>query len=420
MKHNAILHNIPFNTTPSLVMHIDLNSCFATIEQQANHFLRNKAIAVAAYNSPNGCILAPSVDAKKYGIKTGMRVKDARLLYHDLIVLEPDPSKYRYIHRQLKDLLSDYTEYLEPKSIDEFVLDFRGHVRFNNTPLLDVGREIKERIKSEIGDCLTVSIGISTNRFLAKTASNLHKPDGLDEINHTNYLEIYKNLGLRDLCGIDKANSHRLNSVGVYNVLDLYNAHYKNLCQAFESKVGYYWYLRLRGFEIDDNLWSTKTIGHSYSLPKPFKTIEELAPIIQKLVEKVARRLRKQGFLAKGVHLGVYYRNGSFWHKGKSCKESLFESTDVFKKVIYLLRQSPTYSNPTPIRNIYITSFNLQPKNNIQLELFNDLQTKVKLTAAFDKIAEKYGEFSVVPANMLPAKDYVPDRIAFGKVKEIF
>ena len=104
--------NLPFNPKISTVMHIDLNSCFASIEQQANPLLRGKPVAVAAYTTPSGCIVAPSIEAKTYGIKTGMRVKDGKMLYPNLIVIPPDPWKYRNIHLKLRDVLKTYVDKL--------------------------------------------------------------------------------------------------------------------------------------------------------------------------------------------------------------------------------------------------------------------------------------------------------------------
>lgn len=119
---------LPFNPKFPTTMHIDLNSCFATIEQQANPKLRGKPIAVAAYNSPAGCIVAPSIEAKRLGIKTGMKVKDGKMIYHDLIVLEPDPEKYRVIHQEMKRVFGDYTDAVVPRSIDEFYLEMVGYI----------------------------------------------------------------------------------------------------------------------------------------------------------------------------------------------------------------------------------------------------------------------------------------------------
>lgn len=105
-------------------MHIDLNSCFATAEQQANPLLRGKPIVVAAYDTPNGCVIAPSVEAKKLGIKVGMRVRDARLLCKNIVVRLPDPPKYRDIHLKFCRLFKTYSPNVTPKSIDEAIIDF--------------------------------------------------------------------------------------------------------------------------------------------------------------------------------------------------------------------------------------------------------------------------------------------------------
>ena len=226
-------------------MHLDLNSCFATIEQQANPQLRGKPIAVAAYTTPSGCIIAPSVEAKRYGIKVGMRVKDGKLLYPGLIVLSPDPWKYRNVHLALRRIVSDYTDKFVPKSIDEFVLDLEGYPCLVASSMQQVAREIKERIKEEIGEWLTVSVGIAPNKFLAKTAASLHKPDGLDEIDKENFAKVYSGLKLTELCGIKLRNAVRLNNMGIFSVLDFFEAPYPKLKAAFESILGYYWYLRL-------------------------------------------------------------------------------------------------------------------------------------------------------------------------------
>src|SRR3989344_9194975 len=212
--------DLGFNPKAPTIMHIDLNSCFATVEQQANPLLRGKPIAVAAYATGSGCILAPSVEAKRFGVKTGMRVKDGKMLCPRLIVLSPDPWKYRNVHLKLRKLLGEYTNDLVPKSIDEFVLNLEGCPCLAGNSMQQVAGEIKRRIKKGVGGWLTVSVGIAPNRLLAKTAAGLHKPDGLDEIGVHNYMDVYKGLELEDLCGIAKHNSLRLNMVGIYSVVD--------------------------------------------------------------------------------------------------------------------------------------------------------------------------------------------------------
>src|SRR5690349_17557740 len=139
-----------------------------------------------------------------------MRVKDGKQLCPQLLILPSDAEKYRIINRALNRLLSSYTDKRAAKSIDEFVLGLE-EAPAQGRGIVVVAQEIKRRIKREIGSCLTVSIGIAPNRFLAKTAAGLHKPDGLDVISHENYLPVFEKLALIDLCGIDKRNAARLN-----------------------------------------------------------------------------------------------------------------------------------------------------------------------------------------------------------------
>lgn len=406
--------DLKFSPTSPAVMHLDLNSCFASVEQQANPLLRGRPIAVAAYVSPGGCILAASVEAKIYGVKTGMRVKEGQLLCPHLHIMESDPEKYRQVHLRFRKLLGNYTNEVVPKSIDEFVLDLSDLLNsgFN---LEDVAREIKQRIKNEIGDWLRVSVGIGPNRFLAKTAAGLHKPDGLDTIDKNNYLAVYQKLKLTDLCGIAGHNAARLNRVGIKTVEEFASADIQTLHCAFGSIAGYYWYLRLRGFEIDDVEFGRKSYGNSYALPKPFITEAELTPILSKLIEKTTYRLRKGGYTTRGVHLAILYRDGSYWHQGLTVPE-IFAGSDVYRYAHQLLCRSP---HRKPVRNLAISCFNLRKQGDTQLVLFENVLKKKKLTRAVDKIKRLYGQYILASALMLPAKENVPDRIAFGGVSEL-
>ncbi len=407
-------NNLAFNPAPPMTMHLDLNSCFASIEQQANPLLRGKPIVIAAYVSPGGCILAASIEAKTYGIKTGMRVKEGKLLCPNLIVLSSDPEKYREVHLQFRRLLSDYANKVIPKSIDEFVLNLSDFVR-SKIDLETVAHEIKQRIKNEIGGWLTVSVGIGPNRFLAKTAAGLHKPNGLDTIDKNNYQKIYQNLALTDLCGISVANAARLNRVGIFTTSQFAQTTIQTIHSAFGSVAGRYWYFRLRGWEIDDVDFGRKSFGNSYALPKPLITNEELAPILSKLVEKTTYRMRRAGFIASGVHLAIVYRDGGYWHQGLTVPE-IFAGSDVYRYVWQLLASCPYRK---PVRNLAISCFNLREQNSTQLVLFENILKKRKLVQAVDRMKKRYGNPIIIPAIMLGTAKNVPDRIAFGGIREL-
>lgn len=404
-----------FNTSVPRYMHIDLNSCFATIEQQANHFLRGKPIAVAAYATSNGCILAPSVEAKKFGIKTGMRVKDAKILYEKLIVREPDSHKYRYVHLKLRHLLLEYTPSLYPKSIDEFILDLYNTPSYKKC-MFEIGREIKRRIKEEVGDYITVSIGIASNRFLAKTASGLQKPDGLCEINGKNFLSIFSKLELMDLHGIATHNLARLNSVGVYTVLDFYNAKPQTLKSAFGSINGYYWHINLRGFELGDYDHLQKSFSNQYALPKVARNLAELTPILAKLVEKTSNRLRTSGYKTLGVFLALNFEDRTYWHTSSKTKEVLFDSRDIYREILRLFFKAPKKG----VKLVSVGCFNLIRSDATQLHLFADVPKKERLVGALDEINTKWGNFTLFPATMLnDNKRYVQDRVGFGRIREL-
>lgn len=405
--------NLPFNPKPSTVLLLDLNSCFASVEQQADPLLRGKPVVVAAYDTPRGLIISPSVEAKKLGIKLGMSISEARVLCPRLVALAPDPAKYRSVHLKFRKLLSSYTTRVIPKSIDEFILELEG------TPCLSYGvnsvaREIKARIKKEIGDFLRVSVGIGPNRYLAKVAASLRKPDGLAEINKDNFEKVYKTLRLTDLTGIKERSAARLAGMGIYTVMDFYRAPPWKLKAAFSSVVGYYWYVRLRGFEIDDVEFARRSYGNSFALPRPLKTMRELSPILAKLVTKMTARMRRAGFWARGVHISVLFRDGAFWHRGRT-GEVIFATSDVYKEAYKILSLAPK----KPVANLAVSCFNLTPARVTQLDLFGERSKKERLSRAVDSINERWGDFVLIPARMLGTQDVVQDRIAFGNVKEL-
>jgi len=401
-------------------MHIDLNSCFATIEQQANPLLRGKPVAVAAFTSPGGCILAASVEAKRLGIKTGMRVRDGRAIYRNLIILPSDPNKYRDVHLKLRKLISDYTNDFFPKSIDEFVLNLEGYPTLKTRSLKVVAQEIKDRIKTEIGEWLTVSIGMAPNRYLAKIAAGLHKPDGLDEINCQNFLKIYSSLKLTDLTGIKERNAARLASVGIYSVLDFYKAPIWKLKAAFHSITGLYWHTRLAGYEVDGVEFGRRSYGNSVALGRNLSKITELSPILARLTEKACSRLRGAGYTAGGIHLGLAFKNGNWWHEGRLIGKALFDSRDMYKAAFRLLLSSPVSAPNAPyVLNIAVSCFGLSRDSSLQLEIFADIPRKKELVKAEDAINKRWGDFTVSMARSMNGSKVVMDRIAFGGIKEL-
>ncbi len=399
-----MVYPIDFNPAPARVMHIDLNSCFASVEQQANPLLRDKPVAVVASNAPYGCILAPSIEAKLWGVKTGMSLAEGRALCPWLIPRQADPHKYREVHAKLSKLLDEYSPHVVSKSIDEFCLSLP-----RESDPAEVSMEIKSRIKSEIGDYLRVSIGVSTNQILAKLASSLHKPDGFDTIDKNNYREIYGRVNLQDFCGINRRNEARLYRVNIFTATQFYEASVQTLKSAFESVLGRYWHARLRGYETDDIEFSRQSFGQSYVLPRPMD-IEEWRPILAKLIAKASRRLRRSGYQARGVHLALHYQDHTSWHQGHKQGESMITDADLLRAALSLYALAPH----KPVKKIAVTCYSLARDNGQLSCLVNKIRVK-SLTQALDTLNDKWGEYAVAQGSLIGSRGHVRDAIAFGK-----
>ena len=215
---------------------------------------------------------------------------------------------------------------------------------------------------------------------------------------------------------IKSNNIVRLNKAGIFSVNDFSEAQPKNLQCAFHSVTGYYWYLRLKGWEIDDVEFGRSSYGNSVALYENYRTPEELSPILLKLVDKMSGRMRKAGYKSKGVHISILYKNGAYWHRGSVADNLLFASGDIYKKAYKLLTYSPY---KYPVHTIAVSCFNLEKSQFSQLSILEDVYKKESLTKALDEISEKWGNFVITPARMLNTKDLVKDRISFGGVKEL-
>ncbi|NBU34309.1 hypothetical protein EB118_05040 [bacterium] len=424
------------NTAKPDVMHIDLNSCFAIIEQQANRLLRGRPVGVAAYDTPRGFLVASSYQAKAKGVRLGVNVAQARELCPDIIIMTPDPSKYREAHKRFKQVLLDYTDDVTPKSIDEFV------VHLENSPLYKkgtspeaIGYEIKEKIYNSLGEAVTVNVGIGPNRFLAKLAAGLHKPNGLDVITHENLRAVYGELDLLDLPGINTRYKQRLQSFGIMTPLQFLDADEQFLRKrVFASIVGQHWYLRLRGYEPDRREFGRKTIGHQHAISNKTANPEELQKILMKLCEKTGRRLRKNNLYAGGISLwlGFARRYGPWnpgsdgneddrlgWHHGEKVYARLYATHDIYAHAKRLLQQAQVTE---PVRIIAMSVFDLHDWDPEQLDLFGSERGYLaarRISDALDVVNNRYGEFVVTPASMMTMNKIVLDRIAFGGIRDM-
>lgn len=408
--------HLPISHEAPQIMHIDLNSAFAMTEQQARPSLRGKPLGMTNRLSKNCCIIAASYEAKNRGVSVGMGLIEARSIVPELIVLETDPPKYLYVHQKLAGIMKSYSPNVSMRSIDEGLIDFHGtRNTVNKRPLKDIGLEIKSRLRAELGSWIKVNIGIAQNRFLAKTAAGLNKPDGLDVIDKNNLIATYASLELTDFPGIAKHYEARLNSVGILTPLDFLNTPADVLKrQVFHGIVGEEWYQRLRGYEVDDEPTKLGQVGRQFALDKPTNDDKDLLPRFHYLCETTGKKLRFNGASARGVLVWAGFKSGERWHQRKTWRESFYTDKKIYKRALELFDKRPRYSNITIMG---ITCYNLSPDNRAQASLFEEVNKQDRLTQAIDELNERYGNFIIHSLNSLEGKKIVKQKIPFTGTK---
>lgn len=413
--------NPGLNRADPFIMHIDLNSCFATVEQQARPRLRNRPICVTNRMTPNCCIVTASYEAKREGVKVGMSFREAVKLCPGLIMVETDPPKYHYVYKKLMAIMQGYTPHVQMRSIDEGLMDFSdilspSQAQLSIDEMTQIGYGIKKKLREEVGCYMSCNVGIAPNRFLAKTAASLHKPDGIDVITHKNLRRVLGGLELTDLTGIAHRNEARLRSVGITTPLKFLDADVKILQKfVFQSVCGIDWYKRLRGWEVDAVDWGVKSIGRQYVLEKRGLNEQELMQRLHYLTESTAMKLRYQSKMARGVYVYAKTIEGERWYNRRMFGSSTNANNELYRRVVGLYRNAPSSAE---VREIGLHTYALEDCNHAQTGLFDgDIEKQAWLTTAVDSINFRYGEFTVHSADTLRAKPIVKQKVPFGSTR---
>lgn len=400
------------NTEDPQIMHIDLNSAFASAEQQAWPHLRGRPMGVTNRLSKECCVIAASYEAKALGIKVGTRLSEAKALCPDFIMLETDPSKYTFMYTNLLRIMKDYSPNVKMKSIDEGVIDFHGTRAVHTRPLAEIGLEIKQRMKDATGQWMRTNIGIGPNRFLAKTAAGLHKPDGLDVIDYRNLIDVYKGMQLEDLSGIAEAYGSRLRAHGIHTPLEFLEASDDLLRRrVFRSINGLHWHERLRGYEVDDYKTNLGMVGRQWVVRKPNADDDFLRSCLHYLSETVGMKLRYRNVEARGVCVWVGFAAGGGWRDKVMLRQTIYSNQDIWLQVSRLFDRRPKHM-VVNIMGLYL--YELTPSSRSQLSMFDDVEKADYLTKAMDEINDFYGNFTIYAADTLTGTQNVKQKIPFG------
>ncbi len=393
---------------------VDFNSYFASVEQQARPELRGKPVAVVPVMTDTTCCIAASYEAKRFGIKTGTLVGKAKELCPKLLIVEARPPLYVEFHHALVAAVELCVPVYRVLSIDEMGCELTGSQQKRENALA-LARHIKETIAHRVGTELRSSIGIAPNLFLSKTASDMQKPDGLVVIEENDLPECLYRLELKDLSGVGRKMSVRLNRYGIYTVKDLYAANRALLRTVWRGIEGDRMYDNLRGEVLYSPEMHRSSIGHSHVLPPALRNDDDAFSVLHRLLQKAATRLRSYELAAGALHISVKYKDGKRWRE-----EAHFNPTQddvILMRALEMLWRSRSSSSSVPFA-VGITLFRLSKEQEPTLSLFEKEKNNTALNRAMDKLNQRYGANTIYFAGAYTAREAAPARIAFTHIPD--
>lgn len=405
---------------------VDFNSYFASVEQYDCRQLRGRPVGVVPVMAATTCCIAASYEAKAFGVKTGTGVREAQQRCPDILLVEARPARYIEMHHQLMAAIGDCIPHAEPLSIDEVPCWLIGHERERDNALA-IARRIKQTLLDRFGPAIRCSIGIAPNRFLAKTASDMHKPDGLTVLEQVDLPQALHGLELRDLCGIGPSMELRLRAAGIQTVRQLCAAPREYLRAAWRSIEGERYWLQLRGFDVPERKTTRSSIGHSHVLGPQLRSYAGARSVLFKLLAKAAMRLRHAGFRAGGLSIRIRFVG----LEPRFERDLAFAPLDDTPTLLHLLgAQLATLENAArnhrwnprqhPPLSVAVTLVGLQPHGVSSESLFGGSNRAGKMSAVLDQINQRYGNSAAYFGAMQAAvaRDAAPMRIPFANIPD--
>ncbi len=411
---------------------IDFNSYFASVEQQLDPKLRGRPVVVSPVAGDSSCAIAASYEAKAFGIKTGTPIREARQLCPDLVVIHAKHRHYVEFHERLKAEIENHLPITKTCSIDEV-----GCRLMDNENAPDVARGIALRIKrgiaANVGECLRSSIGIAPNRFLAKVASDMQKPDGLTVLEAADLPERLYELELCDLPGIGRRMEKRLLAAGVPDVRTFMNLPPKLARRIWGSIHGERMWWELRGLDLPDQPTERRSVGHSHVLAPELRHEAGAHRIVRRLLVKAASRMRRLGYRTSCLVLTVWLESRWEW----SGAERLPATEDSFALLAALEKlwaqasaQARHLHLAARYKQVSVALVELMPTNADQFRLFEDdgspadaaaAARRLRLSRIIDEVNGKRGRDKV---RLGIWEDKRPDsftgtKIAFTRVPDL-
>ena len=385
------------------IFHLDLDQFFAAVEMRDNPNLRGKPLLVGGSSGARGVVTTASYEARKFGVHSGMPMHEALKCCPQAICVRSNSSRYVDASSRVRQILLDYTDYVEFISIDEAAIDVTDILwQWPNIAML--ANEIKKRIQQEVG--ITASIGAGATRNVAKMASGMHKPNGFTHIPPSKVAEVYQHLAIREMIGIGHATEHILVGLGIRTIGDLaiYPA---EVLRNNLGRRGPELQILARGGGSDRVLRSEerpqeKSMSHETTFHADQTTTDAILGRLLYLCEKLARRMRIANLMGRVVSVKIRYKGFDTVHQQRKLARFVYLESDIFVAVKRLFEE--LYDPLRPVRLVGVDVSQLVSTGRVsQQELFNSQQPDLDaLVHACDDIKDRYGSHLINYAgNML-------------------
>jgi len=394
---------------------LDLNSYFASVEQQVQPELRDQPTAVVPLLTDRTVCIAASYEAKKFGITTGTNVADAKKTCPGLKLVPARHQLYVEYHHRIIAAIERCIPVTRKDSIDEVACRLIGRERKLETAL-QLAQKIKNIIRERVGSYLRCYIGMAPNRFLAKVASDMQKRDGLTAITMSQLPDCLYKLEPQDLPGIGWRMNARLQQKGIYSMQQLCSQSAAQMRALWSGVVGERFWHWLRGADFDLPEYMQGSIGHQHVLPPELRTIEQAGAVAQKLLHRAAARLRKMKMWTGGLSVYVSFSGGrdkSIWE----CHTRVAETQDTLAllNTFRKLWQSCPKGKPTFVG---IGLYDLVPDFLHSLSIFDEDNKRLKISEAMDLINKKFGTNTVYAGGIHSVRDAAPICVAFSSIPD--
>ncbi len=340
------------------IIHVDMDAFYASVEQMDNPELKGKPIAVGG-SSKRGVVSAASYEARKFGVRSAMSGVKARRLCTELIFVRPRFDRYHDISKKIRKIFYDYTDLVEPLSLDEAYLDVTKNKKGNPSATL-IAKEIRERIFKDVG--LTASAGISINKFIAKVASDYNKPNGQKTVNPEEVLQFLEELDIRKFYGVGKVTAERMYQKGIFTGKDLKSKSLEYLDENF-GKSGRYYYYVVRGIhtsEVKPNR-TRKSLAAERTFSENLSSEVFMLEKLDHIAEEVSRRLHKSTVAGKTVTLKIKYSDFTLQTRSKTLPYYVSDKSIILETAKDLLYQEKL-QNSVRLLGISLSNLNTEKK----------------------------------------------------------